>query len=72
MLVLTRKTKEAITIGDGIEITVLGMEGDQVKLGIQAPKNVQIYRKEILDAIQNENKAAQQTIDISKIMNKEG
>ena len=72
MLVLTRKTKEAITIGDGIEITVLGMEGDQVKLGIQAPKNVQIYRKEILDAIQNENKAAQQTIGISKIMNKEG
>jgi carbon storage regulator len=58
MLVLTRKLKEAIQIGDDIEITVLAIQGDQVKLGINAPKHVEIHRKEIYLAIQAENNAA--------------
>jgi carbon storage regulator len=58
MLVLTRKLKEAIQIGDDIEITVLAIHGDQVKLGINAPKHVEIHRKEIYLAIQKENNEA--------------
>ncbi|KDE46758.1 carbon storage regulator CsrA [Geobacillus sp. CAMR5420] len=58
MLVLTRKLKEAIQIGDDIEITILAIQGDQVKLGINAPKHVEIHRKEIYLAIQAENNAA--------------
>jgi carbon storage regulator len=58
MLVLTRKLKEAIQIGHDIEITVLAISGDQVKLGINAPKHVEIHRKEIYLAIQKENSEA--------------
>jgi carbon storage regulator len=58
MLVLTRKLKEAIQIGDDIEITILAIQGDQVKLGINAPKHVEIHRKEVYLAIQKENNEA--------------
>jgi carbon storage regulator len=58
MLVLTRKLNESIKIGEEIEITVIGVEGDQVKLGINAPKHIEIHRKEIYLAIQEENKQA--------------
>jgi carbon storage regulator len=58
MLVLTRKLNEAIQIGDDIEITVIAISGDQVKLGINAPKHVEIHRKEVYLAIQKENSEA--------------
>ncbi|MBD8071399.1 carbon storage regulator CsrA [Bacillus sp. PS06] len=58
MLVLTRKKNESIQIGDNIEITVLSISGDQIKLGINAPKNVEIHRKEIYLSIQDENNQA--------------
>ncbi|MCG3085222.1 MULTISPECIES: carbon storage regulator CsrA [unclassified Anoxybacillus] len=58
MLVLTRKLKEAIQIGDDIEVVVLAIDGDQVKLGIRAPKHIDVHRKEIYLAIQAENNAA--------------
>jgi len=58
MLVLTRKKDEAIKIGDDIEIKVVGISGDQVKIGIEAPKHVEIHRKEIYISIQEENNAA--------------
>ncbi|SFD41954.1 carbon storage regulator, CsrA [Bacillus sp. OV194] len=61
MLVLTRKIKEAIQIGDDIEITILSVEGDQVKLGINAPKQVEIHRKEIYLSIKQENSEAANT-----------
>lgn len=65
MLVLTRKTGEAIQIGDDIEITVISIAGDQVKIGISAPKNVDIHRKEIYLSIQEENnKAAEVSLDL--------
>ncbi len=58
MLVLTRKSEESVMVGNNIEIKILGIKGDQVSLGFQAPKNVSIYRKEIYVAIQNENREA--------------
>ncbi|MCS0673403.1 carbon storage regulator CsrA [Cytobacillus firmus] len=61
MLVLTRRLKESIMIGDDIEISIVSIEGDQVKLGISAPKNVDIHRKEIYLSIQQENSSATQT-----------
>lgn len=70
MLVLTRKKNEAIQIGDDIEIKVLGMEGDQVKLGIEAPRSVDIHRKEIyLDIKEQNNAAANLTLDLLELMN---
>ncbi|WP_134703684.1 carbon storage regulator CsrA [Ammoniphilus sp. YIM 78166] len=72
MLVLTRKKKESIMIGDEIEITILAVEGEQVKLGINAPRHVEIHRKEVYVEIQKANQeAAQQatrTIDLSQIL----
>ncbi len=56
MLALTRKKGETIIINDNIEITVLGTNGDQVKLGISAPKHIPVFRKEIYEQIQQENK----------------
>lgn len=71
MLVLTRKTKEAIRIGDNIEVSILAIEGDQVKLGISAPMSVEIHRKEIYDAIQKQNsEAANMTVDITTLFDK--
>ncbi len=58
MLVLTRKFNETIMIGDEIEITVVGIRSDKVRLGITAPKSVPVHRKEVYEAIQRENQAA--------------
>lgn len=58
MLVLTRKSNEAIQIGNDIEVKILAIEGDQVKIGIVAPKFVEIHRKEIFTALQRENSEA--------------
>ncbi len=58
MLALSRKTGESIVIGNDVEITVLEIRGDQAKLGINAPKSVPIYRKEIYVQIQEANKEA--------------
>lgn len=55
MLILTRKTGEAVTIGEDIKITVLSVQGKQVKLGITAPERVSVYRDEIFKRIQIEN-----------------
>ncbi|WP_028975329.1 carbon storage regulator CsrA [Spirochaeta cellobiosiphila] len=58
MLILTRKQDESIVIGDNIVISIVDIKGDQVKLGIDAPKDVKVYRQEVYFAIQEENKAA--------------
>lgn len=67
MLVLTRKPNQAIQIGDDIEIKILSIEGEQIKIGIEAPRNIEIHRKEIYLSIQEENnKAVEASIDMLK------
>jgi len=58
MLALSRKKNEAIVINNNVEITILEVKGDQVKVGITAPKEVPIYRKEVYLQIQEANKAS--------------
>ncbi len=61
MLALSRKINESIMLGNDIEITILDIKGDQVKVGIGAPRTVPIYRKEIYKQIQESNKEAMQS-----------
>lgn len=58
MLALSRKQNEAIVIGNDIEVTILEVKGDQVKIGITAPKSVPVYRKELYVQIKDANKEA--------------
>jgi carbon storage regulator len=60
MLVLSRKINQSIMIGDGVEIRIVDIKGDQVKIGINAPKQVAVYRKEVYDDIKSQNIAAAQ------------
>ena len=57
MLVLSRQKDESIIIGDDVEITIVDIRGEKVRLGISAPRNVSVHRKEIYDAIQREKEA---------------
>ena len=61
MLALSRKKNEALVLNNNIEITILEIKGEQVKLGISAPKDVPVYRKEVYVQIQEANKAAMNT-----------
>lgn len=67
MLALTRKKGEAIVINNNVEITVLEVKGDQVKLGISAPKEVPVYRKEVYVQIQEANREAANAVDPSSL-----
>lgn len=58
MLALTRKKGESIMINNNIEISILEIRGDQIKIGISAPKDVPVYRKEVYNQIQEETKEA--------------
>lgn len=58
MLVLTRKLNQSIMIGDDIEVSVISVMGDKVRLGIQAPRDVSVFRREVFDEIQSQNQAA--------------
>jgi carbon storage regulator len=58
MLILARRTNESIVIGDDIEVSIVDIKGDQVKLGIKAPRQVKVYRREVFEAIQEENRQA--------------
>lgn len=77
MLVLSRKIEESIIINGNIEIKVLSIQGENVKLGITAPKEIPVYRKEIYEAILKENKQAaslstESVRKINKLLKKEG
>lgn len=65
MLILTRKPEESIMIGDDVEIKVLGVQENQVRLGITAPKHIGVHRKEIYLTIQQENSEAAITSDVT-------
>lgn len=58
MLVLSRQRDESIIVGDNVQITVVDIRGDKVRLGIQAPPHIPVHRKEVFDAIQRENRKA--------------
>ena len=62
MLVLSRKKRESIVINDDIVVTVVEVRGDKVRLGIQAPREVPVHRKEVLDAIMRERDAAADSV----------
>lgn len=70
MLALSRKTNESIIIGNDIEITVLEVKGDQVKIGINAPKSVPIYRKEIYLQIKKSNQEAVESSTKEEVLKK--
>jgi carbon storage regulator len=69
MLALTRKKGEALVLNNDIEITILEIKGDQVKIGIQAPKEVTIYRKELYLQIQKENEASMSIEGLDELKN---
>lgn len=63
MLVLSRQRDESIIIGDNIVITVVDIRGDKVRLGIEAPKEVPVHRREVYEAIQRENNRSPQATE---------
>jgi len=67
MLALSRKQGESIMIGSDIEITVLEVKGEQIKIGISAPKSVPVYRKEIYTQIQDVNRESVASLDVENI-----
>ena len=67
MLALTRKVGERIVIGDNIVVTVVSIKGDSIRVSIEAPKDIKIYRGEIFDAIAAENKQAAVPNDLSEL-----
>lgn len=69
MLALSRKKNESIIIDNNIEVTVLEIKGDQVKLGITAPKSVQVYRKEVYVQIKDANKDAGKSAGAEELKN---
>ncbi|MFP3153741.1 carbon storage regulator CsrA [Lachnospiraceae bacterium ZAX-1] len=69
MLALTRKKGESLIINNNIEMTVLEIRGDQIKIGITAPREVSIYRKEVYLQIEEENKEALNTDSLAALEN---
>ena len=72
MLVLTRKKGQSLMIGNDIEISLVDIQGDQVRIGINAPKSIPIHRKEIFEEIRDENRlaAANDSMDLNKLIQK--
>ena len=64
MLILSRKINEKVVIGEDITVSIIEIRGDQVRLGIDAPKIVKVFRQEVFDAIKAENKAASQSVPV--------
>ena len=58
MLVLSRKLNETIVIGDNIKVTLLGIDGDKIKLGVDAPRDIKVFREELFEATRSTNKQA--------------
>ena len=58
MLILTRRVGEVLKIGDNVDVTILGVKGNQVRIGINAPKNVAVHREEIYERIRSEGEGA--------------
>ena len=70
MLILSRKVDEKIKIGTDITITLIGISGDQVKIGVEAPKNVKVFRQEVFDDIQRQNMEAAAAAPALEVLSK--
>ena len=64
MLILSRKINEKIMIGEDISVSIIEIRGDQVRIGVDAPKTVKVFRREVFDAIKAENKAAAESTPV--------
>ena len=67
MLILSRKIDHKIRIGDDITLTIIEVRGDQVKIGVEAPKNVKVFRQDVFEEIQSENKEAAREISTESL-----
>ncbi|MDR2898827.1 MAG: carbon storage regulator CsrA [Clostridiales bacterium] len=67
MLALTRRKGESIIIGDDIEVVILGIQGEQVKLGISAPRSVSVHRREVYELILQTNRESSENTDVSAL-----
>lgn len=68
MLILSRKTNEKIMIGEDISISIIEIRGDQVRIGVDAPKSIKVFRQEVFDAIKAENKAAVESAAVLPVL----
>jgi len=68
MLILSRKINEKIMIGDDISVSIIEIRGDQVRIGVDAPKAVKVFRQEVFDAIKAENKAAAESSSVLPVV----
>jgi carbon storage regulator len=64
MLILSRKINEKVVIGEDISVSIIEIRGDQVRIGIDAPKKVKVFRQEVFDAIKLENKEASKSVSV--------
>ncbi|MHB9292531.1 putative carbon storage regulator [Hollandina sp. SP2] len=69
MLILSRKVNEKIMIGENISISIIEIQGDHIRIGVDAPKTVKVFRQEVFDSIKSENKAAAESTSIFPELN---
>lgn len=72
MLIFTRKNNESLFIGDDIEVTVLAIKGNQIRIGINAPKDIDVHREEVYRRIEYQNSSRNSTLSLNKLTQRSG